>query len=204
MDEFAVVKKYLPLQDNLPQYLTIRTKVNCFDDLEFRMSVQLNKTVRKFAHTGWTEMKDVVVGIKCYTKHEKTGTVWVQHSDRSKNKSVYIDTLDVKNEVWYQFKYPLLDTYHTDTRILLSDEVTAFTLAIMNTATRVRYDLGINDFPSWVYKSFDTISYGSFNKAVVYVDEDGKPLLPDDAFPMGIAKIVVGPNYASLPQSQLA
>jgi len=186
MDEFAIVKKYLPLKDNLDKYLTVRTKINCFDDLEFSMSNQLNRTVRKFAHSGWTEMKDIVVGIKCYTKHETKGTVWVQH--KAKNHTVYIDTLVVEPEVWTEFKYPLLDTYHTDTRILLSDEVTAFTLAIMNTSTRVRHDLGINEFPSWLYKSFDT------NKAIVYVDADGKPLLPEDAFSVGVEKVLIAPS----------
>jgi len=182
MDEFAIVKKYLPLKDNLDKYLTVRTKVICFDDLEFRMANQLNRTVRKFAHSGWTEMKDIVVGIKCYTKHEKKGTVWVQH--KAKNNTVYIDTLEVEPEMWTEFKYPLLDSTYTDTRILLSDEVTAFTLAIMNTATRVRHDLGINEFPSWQYKSFG-------DKAIVYVDADGKSLLPEDVFPADAEKVLI-------------
>lgn len=193
MDEFAIVQKYLPLKDNLDKYLTVRTKVNCFDDLEFRMANQLNRTVRKFAHSGWTEMKDIVVGIKCYTKREAKGTVWVQHTDKAKNHTVYIDTLEVQDEVWNEFKYPLLDNCHTDTRILLSDEVTAFTLAIMNTATRVRHDQGINEFPSWLYKSFG-------DKVVIYVDENGKSLLSEDAFPAAVEKVLVGPSATSQSQ----
>jgi hypothetical protein len=193
MDEFAIVKKYMPLKDNLDKYLTVRTKVNCFDDLEFSMANQLNKTVRKFSHSGWTEMKDIVVGIKCYTKREAKGTVWVQHTDRAKNHTVYIDTLEVEDEIWVQFKYPLLDTNHTDTRILLSDEVTAFTLAIMNTATRVRHDVGTNEFPSQLYKSIG-------DKAVVYVDENGRSFLPDDAYPAGIEKVLIVPSATSQSQ----
>lgn len=185
MDEFAVLKKYLPLETHLSKYLTIRTKINCFDDLDFRMAVQLARTVHKFSHTGWTELKDLVVGIKCYTKHKGPASFWVKHTDKKQRVSIYIDEATVANEVWHQFKYPFLDDEYTETRIFLSDEVTAFTLAIMNTATRVRHDAGINELPGG-YTSIGT-------KAVVYVNKAGRPLLPEDTVPPGVEQVLVFP-----------
>jgi hypothetical protein len=175
MDEFAVLQKYLPLKDHLASYLLVKTKVNCQDDLDFRMA-SLDRTVRKFSHTGWTEMKDMVVGIKCTVIDEDFGFVWVRHTDRTGDKRVTLDKLDVITDEWYQFKYPLMDNYHTETRIMLSGNISSFTLAIMNTSLRVRHDAGINELPSG-FRSFDTNCYGSYNKAIVYVDDNGKPLL---------------------------
>jgi hypothetical protein len=61
--------------------------------------------------------------------------------------------------------------YHTDTRILVSDNVVAYTLAILDSSTRVRHDHSTNYFPEG-YASFDTATYGRFNKALIYVDGD--------------------------------
>ena len=179
MDEFAVLQKYLPLKDHLAAYLLVKTTVNCEDDLDFRLA-SLDKTVRKFSHRGWTDMKDMVMGIKCTVNDEGFGFVWVRHTDRGGDKRVTLDKIDVMTDEWYQFKYPLMDNYHTETRIMLSGNIASFTLAIMNTALRVRHDAGINELPSG-FCSFDTNSYGSFNKAVVYVDDNGSPLLDLDA-----------------------
>lgn len=190
MDEFAVLQKYLPLKDHLAAYLLVKTTVNCQDDLDFRMA-SLDTTVRKFSHTGWAEMKDMVVGIKCTVTDEGFGFVWVRHTDRTGDKSVTLDKIDVLNNEWYQFKYPLMDNYHTETRIMLSGNISSFTLAIMNTALRVRHDAGINEMPSWT-KSFDTNTYGSYNKAIVYVDDNGKALLDLNAE----EKISIGPGGA--------
>jgi hypothetical protein len=51
--------------------------------------------------------------------------------------------------------------------------ISSYTLAIMDTSLRVRYDHGINEFPSSMYESFDYNVYGSFNNAIVYQDEKG-------------------------------
>jgi hypothetical protein len=134
-------------------------------------------------------MKDMVMGIKCTVNDEGFGFVWVRHTDRGGDKRVTLDKIDVMTDEWYQFKYPLIDNYHTETRIMLSGNIASFTLAIMNTSLRVRHDAGINDLPSWA-KSFDTNSYGTYNKAVVYVNDDGSPLLDLVAE----VKIGVGPG----------
>ena len=70
----------------------------------------------------------------------------------------------------------------------MSDEVTAFTLAIMNTAMRVRHDTGSNYFPAHLYKSV-----GREGRVVRYVDGAGQPLLRDEAYPENIEKLDVGP-----------
>lgn len=181
MDEFAVLKTCLPLKENLSKYLQVKTTINYAEDLEFRMAVTLENTVRKFSHSGWTEMKPMVIGIKCYTK--TTGFVYVRHEDKQtkavpspkSRKAIILDAFEVQNEEWHTFKYPLLDNYHTETRIILSDDITVFTLAILDTSTCVRDLHHTNEFPSG-YASFDTTLYGQFNKAVVYEDEKG-PLL---------------------------
>lgn len=67
LNEFDILKTCLPLEQNIAKYLCVKTKVNNYDDLEFRMEGDLEKTVRKFAHYGWTDMRPLVIGIKCYT-----------------------------------------------------------------------------------------------------------------------------------------
>jgi hypothetical protein len=196
MDEFAVVKAHLPLKDHLDKYLMIKTKINYADDLNFRIAVQLADTVRKFSHTGWTEMNDVVVGIKCYLRPGTKGSVWVKHSDKARTYEeqtlpkhwVFMESAEVENEVWHQFKYPLMDNFFTETRIYMSDEVTAFTLAIMNTATRVRHDASSNYFPANMYTSV-----GKEVKVIRYVDGEGKSLLPDAAYPENVEQLTTGP-----------
>jgi hypothetical protein len=168
MDEFAVLKQHLPLEANLSKYLLVKTTVHYASDLEFRLEVGLENTVRKFQHTDWNEMRPLVVGIKCYTKD--VNLVYVRHGDRLQENTKIIDSFDVKNETWYTFKYPLLANYHTDTRILLGGGITAYTLAILNPSQCVREAAGTNYLPTG-YKSFDTTPYGSdYNKALVYVD----------------------------------
>jgi hypothetical protein len=181
LNEFDVLKRNLPLQKNIHNYLCIKTKINTFDDYEFRLELGLDKTVRKFAHSGWTEMKPLVVGIKCYTRDGKDAFVYVRHCDRKKENCQLIDSFEVKNEEWRQFKYPLLANYHTDTRILLGEEVTAYTLAILDVSTRIRHDHSTNYFPDG-YTSFDTTTYGEFNKPLVYTQFD-KLINPSGAEP---------------------
>ena len=170
MNEFDVLKRNLPLQEHLPKYLCVKTKINAFDDYEFSLSRDLEKTVRKFAHSGWTEMKPLVVGIKCYTSGSDA-FVFVRHCDRKKENCELIDSFEVKNEEWHQFKFPLMANYHTDTRIVLHEDVYAYTLAILDISTRVRYDHGTNYFPEG-YSSFDTATYGDFNKPLIYTHFD--------------------------------
>lgn len=171
MNEFDLLKKNLPLTKNLDKYLCIKTKINTFDDYEFRLDLNLEKSMRKFTHYGWTEMKPLVVGIKCYTRDGTIGFVYIRHSARSNETSQIIDEFDVKNEEWRQFKFPLLTNYHTDTRILMSENVVAYTLAILDSSTLVRHEHNTNYFPQG-YESFDTTTYGNFNKAIIYVDGD--------------------------------
>lgn len=170
LNEFDVLRRTLPLKDNISKYLCVKTTLNLQSDLEFRLALDLEKMVRKFGHSGWTDMKPLVAGIKCYTKGG--GFVYVRHENRARTEIKIIDTIDVKNEEWYTFKYPLLDNYHTDTRIILSEDITAYTLAVLNTAERVRYDHGTNELPRG-YASFDTSLYGEYNKAIIYRDEKG-------------------------------
>lgn len=187
MNEFDVLKKNLPLNQHLDKYLCVKTKINTFDDYEFRLELNLEKTMRKFSHTGWTEMKPLVVGIKCYTRDGTPAFVWVRHCDRKKESCQIIDEFDVKNEEWRQFKFPLLQNYHTDTCILVSDNVTSYTLAILDTSTRVRTDHSTNYFPKG-YASFDTATYGSFNKALIYVD--GNKMINPSEVPLTNAILV--------------
>ena len=168
LNEFDVLKRNLPLIDNISKYLCVKTTLSLHSDLECRLASSLEKMVHKFGHSGWTEMKPLVVGIKCYTKDG--GFVYVRHENRARTECEIIDSFDVKNEEWYTFKYPLLDNYHTETRIVMSEGITAYTLAILNTSQRIRYDHNTNDFPAG-YKSFDTSLYSVFNKSIIYRDE---------------------------------
>jgi hypothetical protein len=178
LNEFDVLKRCLPLERNITKYLCVKTKVNNYDDLEFRMEVDLEKTVRKFAHSSWNEMRPLVVGIKCYTNTD--AAVFVNHGNRDRLSPRLIDSFDVLNDTWYTFKYPLLANYHTDTRILLSEGVTAFTLAILDSSSHLRDTANSNTLPPG-YASFDTMLYGSFNKALVYSDEAGALINPSGA-----------------------
>ena len=81
LNEFDVLKRNLPLKEHLPKYLCVKTKINTFDDYEFRLELGLDKTVRKFSHTGWTEMKPLVVGIKCYTR-DGTNAFVISHKPK--------------------------------------------------------------------------------------------------------------------------
>lgn len=177
-NEFDVLKRNLPLEDHIHKYLCVKTKINTFDDYEFRLELGLDKTVRKFGHTGWTEMKPLVVGIKCYTGGDDA-FVFVRHCDRKKENCQIIDSFEVKNEEWHQFKFPLLANYHTDTRIVIDENVYAYTLAILDVSMRIREDHHTNYFPEG-YSSFDTITYGDFNKPLVYTYFD-KLINPSDA-----------------------
>jgi len=172
LNEFNVLARNLPLKDHIANYLCVKTTLNLYSDLEFRMASGLDTMICKFGHSGWTEMKPLVVGIKCYT--EKGGFVYVRHENRERTEIEIIDSFEVKNEEWYTFKYPLLDNYHTETRIILSEGITAYTLAILNTPQRVRYDHGTNYFPSG-YTSFEQqMDYSKFNKSIIYSDEKGE------------------------------
>ena len=53
----------------------------------------------------------------------------------------------------------------------MSENVSSYTLAILDVSTRVRHEHSTNYFPEG-YKSFDTATYGNFNKALIYVDGD--------------------------------
>lgn len=180
LNEFDVLKRNLPLQEHLPKYLCVKTKINAFDDYEFSLSRDLDKTVRKFAHSGWTEMKPLVVGIKCYTGGSDA-FVFVRHCDRKKEMCQVIDSFEAKNEEWHQFKFPLMANYHTDTRIVLHEDVYAYTLAILDSSSRVREDHNTNYFPQG-YASFDTATYGDFNKPLIYTQFD-KLINPSGANP---------------------
>jgi hypothetical protein len=196
LNEFDVLKLNLPLQDNLSNYLQVRTIVNYEDDLEFRLATGLDKIVSKFGHSGWTEMKPLLVGIKCYTENN-SASVFVRHGASSTHTYVntrLLESFDVENEKWYTFKYPLLANYHTETRILLSNEVRSYTLAILNVSERIRYDLNVNYFPPG-YASFDTNIYGSFNKALVYIDENGNHINSSET---DLKDIVLVPSIAAL------
>ena len=174
MNEFDVLRRNLPLESNISNYLCVKVTVNRFEDQEFRVKTNLESMARKFGHSSWTEMKPLIVGIKCYTRNEIPASVFVFHSDRKNENRIMLDSFDVYNEVWHTFKYPLLENYHTETRILLGEEVTAYTLAIMNTAQRIRYDHGTNEFPPG-YRSFETGLYGDYNKPLVY--KEGEKLI---------------------------
>lgn len=169
LNEFDVLKRNLPLIENIHNYMCVKTTVNLYSDLDVRMA-NLDTTVRRFGHSGWTEMKPLVVGIKCTTA--STGYVYVQHQSRDRSESTVLDSFEVNKGEWYTFKYPLLDNYHTETCIRLSEDITDFTLAILDTAARVRDDHGVNHFPQG-YASFEPSMYSSYNKSIVYRDEKG-------------------------------
>ena len=175
-NEFDILKQNLPLKDNLSRYLLVKTKVKYADDLEFRLATGLDTMISKFGHSGWREMKPLIVGIKCCMNSEGA-FVYVRHSNREQTEMEIIDSFEVANEEWYTFKYPLLANYHTETRIILSPGTASYTLAILNTSEIVRNDNGTNYIPSG-YISFDTNVYGSFNKALVYCDEKNTLILP--------------------------
>ena len=175
MDEFAVLKKCLPLESNLSKYFCIKTKVNTIDDMEFRMECGIDNAIRKFEPL-YTDMKPLVVGIKCYLnnpKEEGNGYVYVKHDNRDHSVGSIIDSFDAEDAKWYTFKYPLIANYHTETKIMLAGSVSAYTLAILNTPLRVRQDAYTNSFPAG-YHTFDDYPdiYGSFNKGIVYKDGD--------------------------------
>ena len=175
MNEFDILKECLPLADNISKYLCIKTKINYFSDFDFHMNTNLDKTVRKFAHTGWTELKPLVVGVKCYLNDpskEAEAYVDIFQSDKDRENPIVLECLAVKNEVWYQFKYPLLEAYHTGARISLSQNVSAFSLAILNCSAYVREKHTTNYFPEG-YASYDN-GYGAHNKALVYVAADNE------------------------------
>jgi len=193
MNEFDILKECLPLADNLTKYLCVKTKINHFSDFEFPMNTSLDKTVRKFAHSGWLELKPLVVGIKCYLNDQTEGAVAyvdVFQNNRAQEKSIVLESIAVKNEMWYQFKYPLLEAYHTTARISLSQNVSAFTLAILNGSTYVREKHHTNYFPE-IYNSYEQM-YNSTNAAIVYVDETGKELDPNKE--KNIPKYLIYPN----------
>jgi len=187
MNEFDVLHRNLPLEDNISKYLCVKVTVNRFEDQEFRVKTNLESMVRKFGHSSWTEMKPLIVGIKCYTRNEIPASVFVFHSDRMNENRTLLESSDVYNESWHTFKYPLLENYHTETRILLGEEVTAYTLAIMNTAQRIRYDHGMNDFPPG-YRSFETGLYSEHNKPLVY--KEGEKLINPSGASLDSAIIV--------------
>ena len=167
LNEFDVLRKYLPFENNLSSYLCVKTKINTLDDLEFRVKTNVDSMVRKFGHPGWSEMRPLIVGIKCYTRGEQDASIMVRHSDQKNNNSTLLEFVEVKNEVWHPFKFPLLENYHTETRILMSNEVLAYTLAILDSSLRVRHDHGTNYFPAG-YASFDTTLGGEYNKPLIY------------------------------------
>jgi hypothetical protein len=173
--EIDVLKRSLPLQNNLSLYTCIKTKVNYYEDLEFRLAIGLDSLIQKFGHFGWREMKPMVVGIKCYTS-AATASIFVLHTNRDGSKRAFLETFDVENEVWHTFKYPLFNSPSTETRIQISEGVSAFTLAVLDTSLRVRHDHNINDFPRG-YASFDHTN----TKTIVYRDEAGVLFNPSAA-----------------------
>jgi hypothetical protein len=178
MDEFDCLKECLPLADNLNKYLCIKTKINDFGDFEFSTDSNLGKTLQKFAHTGWKEMRPLIVGIKCYL-NDKEGTeayLDILHSDRRKDKTFILESLTVKNEVWYTFKAPLLEAYHTKSWISMSQNISAFSVAILNTPAYVREKHATNYFPIG-YVSYD-LPFDVHNLILVYEDEKGNEANP--------------------------
>ena len=179
MDEFDCLKECLPLANNLNKYLCINTKINYFSDFEFSTDSNLRTSIQKFAHTGWREMRPLIVGIKCYLNdpaEEARGYVDILHSDKQKEKTFILESLTVKSEVWYQFKAPLLEAYHTRSWISLSQNIDSFTVAIFNSADYVRQKHGINYFPLG-YRSYD-LPYDVHNLILVYEDEKGEEANP--------------------------
>ena len=180
MNEFDILKECLPLADTLPKLLCVKTRINYFSDFEFRLNTKLSQTVRKFSHMGWTELQPLVVGIKCYLNDPADKAFGdVSFADRQNHNIMYIDTAALENEVWHTFKYPLLEAYHTETRIQLSPNINAYTLAILNCSEYVRHKHATNTFLENLYQSYEGL-YSSSNKALVYVDAAGKELNPNE------------------------
>jgi hypothetical protein len=71
--------------------------------------------------------------------------------------------------------------------MMLSDEITAYTFAILNTSQRIRYDHGTNDFPPG-YTSFETGLYGEYTKPLVY--KNGEKMINPSKAPLETALIV--------------
>ena len=192
MNDFDILMECLPLADNLPNYVCVKTKINYFSDFEFRLNTNLSNTVRKFSHSGWNELQPLIVGIKCYLNDPvDQAFVDISFADRENHNRHYIDTATLENEVWHTFKYPLLEAYHTETRIQLSPNINAYTLAILNCSEYVRHKHNTNTFPGDLYKSYEGL-YSSSNKALIYVDAAGKELNPNegrDYKPFGIKPI---------------
>lgn len=185
--EFDVLRRNLPLDENISKYLCVKITVNRFEDQEFRVKTNLSQMIHKFGHSAWTEMKPLIVGIKCYTRDENPASVFVFHSDRLNENRTVLESSDVYNETWHTFKFPLLENYHTETRIMLTEEVTAYTFAILNTSQRIRYDHGTNHFPAG-YMSFESGLYGEYNKPLVY--KDGEKMINPSKAPLDTALIV--------------
>jgi len=181
MNEFDCLKEVIskgPIESNYSNFLLVKTTVNYFGDFEYRLNTNLSSAVRKFGHSGWNEMKPLIVGIKCYLNDlSGTGSADVLFTNRKNENRVWIDTVDVSNETWHTFKYPLLEAYHTETRISLSQNIKAYTFAILNCSDYVRQKHGTNYFPAG-YTSYES-EYGEFNKALVYVTKDGKEINPN-------------------------
>ena len=179
MNEFDLFREVLPLEQNHGNLLQVKTKINYFSDFEFRLNTNLSQIVRKFGHSGWDEMRPLVVGVKCYLNDPAGQTfVDVSFADRENHNLQYIDTATLEDEMWYTFKYPLLEAYHTETRIQLSPNISAYTLAILNCSEYVRHKHNTNTFPGDLYKSYESL-YSSTNKALVYVD-GGKEINPNE------------------------
>jgi hypothetical protein len=185
--EFDVLRRNLPLENNISKYLCVKVTVNRFEDQEFRVKTNLDSMVRKFGHSGWTEMKPLIVGIKCYTRNETPASIFIFHSDRENENRNVLESSNVYNETWHTFKFPLLENYHTETRMMLSDEITAYTFAILNTSQRIRYDHGTNHFPPG-YASFETGLYGEYTKPLVY--KNGEKMINPSKAPLETALIV--------------
>jgi hypothetical protein len=180
MNEFDLYREVLPLAQNHGNLIQVKTKINYFSDFEFRLNTNLSNTVRKFSHSSWTELQPLVVGIKCYLNDPvDQAFVDVCFADRENHNRQYIDTATLENEVWHAFKYPLLEAYHTETRIQLSPNISAYTLAILNCSEYVRHKHNTNTFPGDLYKSYESL-YSSTNKTLIYVDKAGKEQNPNE------------------------
>jgi len=71
----------------------------------------------------------------------------------------------------------------------LTEGITAYTLAILDTSSRVRHDNGTNEFPPGYRTMGDPYVYSSDNKALVYQDERGNLINPSGAENIFIVKI---------------
>ena len=189
MNEFDLFREVLPLEQNHGNLLQVKTKINYFSDFEFRLNTNLSQIVRKFGHSGWDEMRPLVVGVKCYLNDPAGQTfVDVSFADRENHNLQYIDTATLEDEMWYTFKYPLLEAYHTETRIQLSPNISAYTLAILNCSEYVRHKHNTNTFPGDLYKSYESL-YSSTNKALVYICQTGKEINPNEGQQINLFRI---------------